>query len=123
MRNINEYDVFKKSHQFTLKIYQICKSFPKEEIYSLTSQIKRASYSIPMNLKEGSVGTEPEFFRYVRIAYSSKEEIDYQLLLARDLGYISKEKWEELSEELHDIGKMLYRILTKRDKKKPKGGG
>ena len=68
IRNINEYEVFKRAHKLTLKIYKITKQFHKEELYGLTSQMRRAVYSIPMNLKEGSGGTEAEFFRYVRIA-------------------------------------------------------
>lgn len=118
MRNVDEYEVFKISHDFTLEIYNISKKFPREEIYGLTNQIRRAAYSIPMNLKEGSAGTESEFFRYVRIAYSSKEEVDYQLMLARDLKYISQETWKDLSDRLNRIGKMLYGILNKRIKGK-----
>jgi four helix bundle protein len=118
MRNINDYDVFKKSHQLTLRIYKICKDFPKEEIYGLTAQMKRSAYSIPMNLKEGGAGTELEFFRYARIAYASKEELDYQLLLAKDLGYINEDLWKKLLNDLNDIGKMLYRIITKHKDKK-----
>ena len=120
MRNVDEYEVFKVSHAFTLEIYQISKRFPREEIYGLTTQIRRAAYSIPMNLKEGSVGTEPEFFKYVRIAYASKEEVDYQLLLARDLNYISKETWKDLSEKINSIGKMLYSILKRKGNKEKK---
>ena len=97
MRNVNEYEVFKRSHQLTLDIYNQSKNFPKEELYGLISQIRRAAYSIPMNLKEGSTGSESEFFRYVRIALGSKEELEYQLLLARDLNYITRENWERLN--------------------------
>ncbi len=69
MRDINKYEVFKKSHKLVLKIYEITKNFPKEELYGLTLQMRRASYSIPMNLKEGGGGSEKEFWKYVRIAY------------------------------------------------------
>lgn len=113
MRNVNDYEVFKRSHQLTLDIYKQSKDFPKEEQYGLTSQIRRAAYSIPMNLKEGSAGTEAEFFRYVRIALGSKEELEYQLLLAKDLNYISQENWQRLTSEVKEIGKMLYGIVKK----------
>ena len=113
MRNVNDYEVFKRSHQLTLDIYKQSRDFPKEEQYGLTSQIRRAAYSIPMNLKEGSAGTEAEFFRYVRIALGSKEELEYQLLLAKDLSYITQENWQRLTSEVKEIGKMLYGIVKK----------
>ena len=111
MRNVNDYEVFKRSHQLTLDVYKKSKDFPKEEQYGLTSQIRRAAYSIPMNLKEGSAGTEAVFFRYVRIALGSKEELEYQLLLAKDLSYITQEDWKRLTNEVKEIGKMLYGIV------------
>ena len=117
MRNINKYEVFKRSHKLTLEIYKITKKFPKEELYGLTSQMRRATYSIPMNLKEGSGGTEAEFFRYVRIAYGSCEELDYQLLLSKDLNYITEDKYKNLHVEIVEIRKMLYSLLNKKENK------
>jgi four helix bundle protein len=90
MRDINNYEVFKKAHSLTLKIYDITKNYPKEEQFGLALQMRRAAYLIPMNLKEGGIGNEVEFFRYVRIAIGSKEELEYQILLSKDLGYISE---------------------------------
>jgi len=116
MRNIGEYEVFKRSHKLTLEIYKITKKFPKEELYGLTSQMRRATYSIPMNLKEGSGGTEAEFFRYVRIAYGSCEELDYQLLLSKDLKYIDQDHYRILKNEIIEIRKMLYALFSKKDK-------
>ena len=117
MRNINEYEVFKRSHKLTLEIYKLTKAFPKEELYGLTSQMRRAAYSIPMNLKEGSGGTESEFFRYVRIAYGSCEEMDYQLLLSKDLEYINENKYQNLKNEVKEIRKMLYTLFNKKERK------
>ena len=116
MRNISKYEVFKRSHKVTLEIYKITKKFPKEELYGLTSQMRRATYSIPMNLKEGSGGTEAEFFRYVRIAYGSCEELDYQLLLSKDLKYIDQDHYRILKNEIIEIRKMLYALFSKKDK-------
>ena len=116
MRNIGEYEVFKRSHELTLEIYKITKKFPKEELYGLTSQMRRATYSIPMNLKEGGGGTEAEFFRYVRIAYGSCEELDYQLLLSKDLKYIDQCQYRILKNEIIEIRKMLYALFSKKDK-------
>jgi len=117
MRNINNYEVFKRAHNLTLKIYKITKNYPKEERYGLISQMRRAVYSIPMNLKEGSFGSEAEFFKYVRISIGSKEELDYQLLLSKDLGYISEKDWKVLLNELDIIGKMLFKIVIKKNNK------
>ena len=117
MRNINEYEVFKRAHKLTLKIYEITKQFPKEELYGLTSQMRRAVYSIPMNLKEGSGGSEAEFFRYVRIAYGSCEELDYQLMLSKDLEYSNEDKNKILKSEIIEIRKILYTLFSKKEKK------
>jgi len=84
-RKVDGYQVFQRAHALTLEIYRLTANFPREETYGLVSQMRRAAYSIPMNLKEGSGGTEPEFLRYVRIAIGSKEEVEYQLKLAHDL--------------------------------------
>ena len=117
MRDINNYKVFTKAHNLVLKIYKITNRFPKEEIYGLISQMRRSSYSIPMNLKEGGDGSELEFFRYVQIAYGSCEELDYQILLVKDLDYISKAEYIELKDEVREIRKMLYSILKKKNEK------
>ena len=115
MRNINNYEVFKQAHGLVLEIYEVTKKFPKEEIYGLVSQMRRASYSIPMNLKEGGSGSELEFFRYVRIAYGSCEELDYQIVLSKDLNYITREEYENYSNKIKEIRKMLYSILKKKN--------
>jgi four helix bundle protein len=112
-RKVDEYEVLSRAHRLTLEVYKLTRKFPREEAYGLVSQMRRAAYSIPMNLKEGSAGTEAEFFRYVRIAAGSKEELEYQLRLARDLKYITDDDCSRLSRELAEIGKMLYGIIRK----------
>lgn len=114
IRKVDNYSVFRRAHELTLEVYRLTRSFPKEETYSLSAQMRRAAYSIPMNLKEGSGGTEAEFFRYVRIAIGSKEELEYQFQLARDLGYLSQSDWQRLTAETAEIGKMLYGIIKPR---------
>lgn len=115
MRDINNYKVFTKAHSLVLKIYKISNRLPKEEIYGLVSQMRRSSYSIPMNLKEGGSGSELDFFRYVQIAYGSCEELDYQILLVKDLDYISETEYIDLKDEVREIRKMLYSILKKKN--------
>jgi four helix bundle protein len=113
IRKVDDYAVFKRAHALTLDVYRLTIHFPKDERYGLVSQMRRAAYSIPMNLKEGSAGSVAEFARYVRIAIGSKEELEYQLMLARDLGYVSKDQLKRLSDEVAEIGKMLYALLRK----------
>ncbi len=114
MRKVDDYEVFKRAHQLTLDIYRLTKRFPKDELYCLTAQMRRAAYSIPTNLKEGSTGTETESFRYVRISLGSKEELAYQVRLARDLGYVSEIDAKKMSSEIGEIGGMLFGLLRKR---------
>ena len=113
IRKVDDYAVFKRAHALTLEVYRLTIHFPKDERYGLVSQMRRAAYSIPMNLKEGSAGSAVEFARYVRIAIGSKEELEYQFMLANDLRYVSKEQCKRLSGEIAEIGKMLYALLRK----------
>ena len=85
MRNYRELEVWEKSHKLTLELYTLSRRFPKEEIYSLTSQLRRAAVSIGANLAEGcGRRTSAELARFVRIAMGSASELDYHLLLCRD---------------------------------------
>jgi four helix bundle protein len=113
MRDFKQLAFWKRSHLLTLKIYQLTKSsFPKEEMFGLTSQIKRSSSSIPTNIAEGcGRKTNPDFRRFLVIATGSSSEVEYQLILAKDLGYISDIIYKELSDELIEIRKMIYSYI------------
>jgi four helix bundle protein len=120
VRNIKEYEVFKRAHKLALEIYKITKSFPKEELYGLVSQLRRAAYSVPMNLSEGGARQgEKEFSQFVNIALGSCEEMRYQLLLSKDLGYINLKKYRELDNEAEVIKKMLSKLYSKVSSRKP----
>ena len=108
MKSVEELDVFKLAHEMTLRIYQITKNFPAEERFGLVSQMRRAAYSVPMNLAEGShrLNTR-EYRQYVGIAKGSVGEIKYQLLLARDLEYIGEKNYTELKVNYERISQML----------------
>ena len=113
-RDVRKYEVFKRAHQQTLKIYAMTKSFPSEERYGLVSQMRRSAYSIPMNLIEGGARIgEGEFRQFVNIARGSCAEIQYQLELVRDLGYITEQKFNEFNEDYTIVGKMLTSLLNK----------
>ena len=123
MRDYKKYDIWKLSHLLTLEVYKITESFPKEEIFGLTSQIRRASSSIGINIVEGcGRGSDEDFKRFLRNASGSAFEVEYILLLSKDLNYISEEKFIELtpkSEELKiKISKLILKIEEDINKKK-----
>lgn len=113
MRNYRDLEVWEKAHKFTLLLYQKSRSFPKEEFYGLTSQLRRSAMSIGANLAEGcGRQTTPELARFVRIAMGSASELDYHLLLAHDFGYLQSDEHKDFSHELTRIRKMLASLLA-----------
>src|SRR5215831_16049111 len=91
MRNYRELQIWTKAHVLTLELYRLSRGFPREEMYGLTSQLRRAAVSIGANLAEGcGRRTSSELARFVKIAMGSASELDYHLLLCRDLGFISE---------------------------------
>lgn len=108
MSDYRQLRVWQQSHELTLAVYAATRKFPKEELYALANQMRRASYSIPNNLAEGCVQISPaEFGRYVQIATGSASELDYQLLLARELGYLDQPTYVSLRLKLTSVRKML----------------
>ncbi|MDR1338127.1 MAG: four helix bundle protein [Rickettsiales bacterium] len=105
---VKDLDVFKKSYKFTLRIYEITRKFPKEELFGLVSQMRRAAYSINSNLMEGSArGSVKEYAKFILISRGSSVELEYQLELSKDLGYIDEFEFNDIIKELNTIGKML----------------
>jgi four helix bundle protein len=105
-------DVWKKSIEFLSIIYKKTSSFPKEEIYGLTSQIRRAAVSIPSNIAEGAARrNKTEFRQFLYIALGSAAELDTQLIISDNLNFISNETQLELTEELTIISKMLQGLI------------
>ena len=98
---------------FTTKIYRITNSFPHNEIYGLTSQLRRASVSIASNLAEGSKRGKKEFCQFIKIAQGSGAETETQLIVAKNIGYIKQKEFTELTNELDSIMKMLTNLLKK----------
>jgi four helix bundle protein len=109
-------EVWQKAHALALRIYQTTISFPKDELYGMTSQIRRAAVSIPANLAEGSGrSSKPEFARFSRISLGSANEVEYFLLLARDLGYLPEALHQELSAEVSRIRRTLSGLIHSMD--------
>lgn len=114
MRKVEEYEVFKLAHNLVLKVYKLTAKFPGHERYGLAPQVRRAAYSIPMNLVEGgNRRTEKEFSQFINVSIGSCAEVLYQLLLAKDLGYINEAEYGDYSEEYEKVKKMLSVLLSK----------
>lgn len=114
MRDFKKFEVWQLSHQLTLKIYTLTKIFPKEEIFGLTSQIRRSFASIGYNISEGSGGnSDKEFANFINIALGSSNEAENQLILTKDLEYINKNDYQDLLEELTLLKKKLVALWNK----------
>ena len=112
MKDFRQLKVWEKAHQLALAIYKVTKGFPKEEIYGLTSQIRRASMSVPTNIAEGcGRNTDADFARFLQIAMGSASETEYQLLLSHDLEFLTKEQYEKLNTDVTEIKRMLTSLI------------
>ncbi|MDP4011340.1 MAG: four helix bundle protein [Candidatus Roizmanbacteria bacterium] len=108
IRDFRDIKVWQKSHNLTLQIYKITKQFPKEEIYSLTSQMRRAASSVTANIVEGfSRRSQKDQLHFYNISDASLAELRYHVLLSFDLGYIDKEHFQNLQSVINEVGKML----------------
>jgi four helix bundle protein len=111
MRDFKKYDIWQLSHAFTLRIYSKTSLFPKDEMYGITSQIRRASSSIPTNISEGcGRNSDKEFNQYLNIALGSASETEYLIILSRDLNYIDMETFEILEKEINAIKSKIYKL-------------
>ena len=114
MQNYKELKVWDKAHLFTLHEYEVTKPFPKEEIYSLTSQPKRAASSIPAQIAEScGKNSKQEFAHYLNIALGLAIESEYFLILSKDLKYLSDESFETLFNNINEVKGMLIALLKK----------
>ena len=111
MNGVEDLDVFKMAHELALKTYAATKKFPREGTFSLVDQMRRAATSVGMNLMEGAMRLgSKEYRQFVGIARGSAGEVCYQLLLARDLKYISTEVYDELRSGYDRVIQMLSRL-------------
>ena len=106
MQDYKELKVWSKAHQLTLSVYRLSKSFPKEEIYGITNQLRRASASIPANIAEGcGKNSQLDLANFLNIALGSTNETEYFLILSSDLGFLPKEDFETLSNQVNEVKK------------------
>lgn len=114
VKDFHELKVWQKAHQLTLAVYQITAAFPREELYGLTSQLRRSSSSIPANLAEGcGRNGDAEFARFCSIAMGSASELEYHLLLAQDLKLIKPEDYADLSPRATELKRTLTALIQK----------
>ena len=120
MRNFRDVKVWEKAHRLTLAVYQATAGFPAEERFGVTSQARRAGASIPANIAEGcGRDSEAELARFFHIAAGSASELEYHLLLARDLGFLTNEVHASLTADVSEVKRMLYAFAQSL---KPQGG-
>ncbi len=116
MKDFRDLKVWERSHILTLAIYKATGNFPREETYGLTRQMRRCSVSIAANLAEGcGKRGNNEFQRYLQIASGSASELDYHLLLSRDLRFLSSADHDILARQLGELRRMLTSLILKVD--------
>jgi four helix bundle protein len=114
MQNFKDLLIWQEAHQLTLKIYESSKNFPKEEMFGVTSQLRRAAVSIPCNIAEGCGRyTAKDFANFLQIALGSTNETDYLTLLAKDLHYLSEIQYTDVQEHLNKVRAMNINLIDK----------
>ena len=114
MHDYKKLNVWKNSMKLVSDIYNFTKKFPKEEVYALTSQIRRSAISIPSNISEGAGrSSEKEFNNFLSFSYGSTCELETQLLIAKNLDYISDIELDMLLNDLYQIQKMIIKLKEK----------
>jgi four helix bundle protein len=114
MQRFKNLKVWEKAHVLTLDVYQSSKSFPRDEIYGLTSQMRRASASIGANIAEGACRRgDTDFARFLQMAAGSASELEYHLLLARDLSLLKAPDYERLSGRAVEVKRMLASLMQR----------
>ena len=111
-KNFQDLTIWQKAHELTLLVYKATYNFPREEIYGLTSQIRRAGYSVPMNISEGfKRKSDLDKLRFYNYSQASLEELRYCLILSKDLNYINDT--ENFQSLLDEVSRLLYSYVTK----------
>jgi four helix bundle protein len=124
MQNFRELIVFRKSYGLVLDLYRLTKSFPDDERFGMTSQVRRAAHSIPANIAEGcGRGQSGDFVRFLRIAAGSASELELHLELARDLQYLPVNDYRLTNDAVVEIKKMLHSLIETVEAGRDKGRG
>jgi four helix bundle protein len=114
MQDFKKLKVWEKGHQLTLAVYEVTASFPKEELYGLTSQMRRAASSVVFNIAEGCGRTgRADFARFLQMATGSASELEYQLLLAHDLNFLEPQDYQKLAAKVVELKRMLTSLIQR----------
>jgi len=114
MQSFRDIKVWQKSYRLTLAVYRATATFPREEQFGLTSQLRRAASSVPANIAEGCCcDGDAEFARFLRIAMGSASELECHILLARDLGLLSSPVAAALETDVEEVKRMLSSFIRK----------
>lgn len=114
MRDFRRLKVWEKAHELTLAVYKAKATFSQQELFGLTSQLRRAAVSIPANISEGCGRSgEPELARFLRIALGSASELEYHIILSTDLCYLTKSVSQNLVKQVTDVKRMLTSLIQK----------
>ena len=113
VKNYQELIVWQKAMDLVEDVYKSSRDFPREEIYALTSQIRRAAVSIPSNIAEGQGRrTTLDFLRHLSIAYGSLREVETQILIARRLRYVTQTRVDEVMDFAGEVGRLLNGLMN-----------
>lgn len=114
MQNYKDLKFWSTAHQFTLDVYQVTKSFPKEEVFGLTGQLRRAVSSIAANIAEGfGRSTQGDFTKFLQISLGPANESEYFLILGNDLTYMAKSEFDNSYRQVNEIKAMLIALIQK----------
>ncbi|MEP6925151.1 MAG: four helix bundle protein [Pyrinomonadaceae bacterium] len=114
MRDFRQLKVWEEAHELTLEIYQVTKNYPKDELFGLTSQMRRSGSSIPTNIAEGcGRETNKDYAHFLQIALGSAFELDYQILLSKDLSYIDQQTFAGLNNRVDKVRRQLANLIRK----------
>lgn len=121
MKDFHKLVVWQKAHRLALEVYESTRTFPREEVYGLTSQVRRAAASIPANIAEGcGRDGDREFSRFLHIAAGSASELEYHILLARDLGFLDTRFYDRLLSNVGEVKRMLASLAQRLQHIQPK---
>jgi four helix bundle protein len=113
MKDFRQLGVWTKAHELTLAVYAATRGFPLEERYGVTRQLRGAAASVPTNIAEGCGRSQKDFARFLTIAMGSASEVEYLLVLSKDLGYLQAEGYESLDQRTREVKRMLYALLRR----------
>jgi len=114
MKDFRKLNIWRKAHELAIEVYRATAPFPRDEIYGLTSQIRRASVSIPANIAEGCGRRgDAEFGRFLQIAMGSASELEYHCLLARELGFLKERDSTAINDHIGEVKRMITVLIQK----------